>query len=210
MNIFSSLGEALLLVFALSLDSLVAGIAYGAGGIKIPKLSLLILGGVSTLMLALSLCAGGLLGPLLPTEVVRVVCFLLLLALGVFKLFDSAVKAAIRRRGGCRFSFSALNLNFIFQVYAEPESADADHGGTLSPREALTLALALSLDGLAAGFGASLSGGGILETIVVSFLLGCGAIALGDFLGRRLHHKCRLDLSPLSGLLLVVLALLKL
>ena len=210
LDFFSLLGQALLLVLALSLDSFVAGIAYGAGGIKIPKLSLLTLGGVSTSVLTLSLLAGELLGPLFPAEAVHIVCFLLLFSLGVFKLFDGVLKSAIRARGSCRFSFSALNLNFILQVYAEPERADADHGGTLSPKEAFALALALSLDGLAAGFGASLSGGGVFETALLSLPLSCAAVAVGELLGRRMHRKGKIDLTPLSGVLLILLALLKL
>ncbi len=120
------------------------------------------------------------------------------------------LKSAIRSRGGCRFSFSVLNLNFILQVYAEPERADADHGGTLSPKEALALALALSLDGLAAGFGASLSGSGILETVLLSFPLSCAAVAGGELLGRRMPRRGKFDPAPLSGILLILLALLKL
>lgn len=211
MTFLAVLFQALLLVLAISTDAFVAGIAYGASKIKIPLNSLLIIGIISTGMLALSLFAGDFIAPFLPDTMVKIICFSLLFLLGIIKLFDGAIKASIKKHRGKRsFSFSALQLNFILQVYAEPEAADSDKGGLLSPREALSLSAALSLDGLAAGFGASLTGDGTIETIILCFLLSLAAVKAGQILGQRLSRQGKFDLSVLSGLLLITLAFLKL
>ncbi|QGG49080.1 manganese efflux pump [Heliorestis convoluta] len=47
----------------------------------------------------------------------------------------------------------------MIQIFREPTDADLDSSGELSFKEAFLLGLALSMDALAAGFGASLLGG---------------------------------------------------
>lgn len=87
---------------------------------------------------------------------------------GLIKLFDSSIKSFIRKHKGIRkqLRFSMFSLNFILNIYADPEDADTDSSRDLSPREAVSLAIALSLDGLAVGFGAGLANFNIIEVIV--------------------------------------------
>ncbi|MCL2081399.1 MAG: manganese efflux pump, partial [Oscillospiraceae bacterium] len=135
----------------------------------------------------------------------------ILLALGVSKLFDSFIKRAIKRgKTSGRLRFKLLNLNFILHVYAEPEQADVDDSRTLSPKEAVYLAAAMSLDGVSVGFGTGLSGAGIIPVAGMSLLLGYLAVVSGASLGRRVAEKITPDLSWLSGALLIILAVLRL
>lgn len=87
---------------------------------------------------------------------------------GLIKLFDSSIKSFIRKHKGIRkqLKFSMFSLNFNLNIYADPEDADTDSSRDLSPREAVSLAIALSLDGLAVGFGAGLANFNIIEVIV--------------------------------------------
>ncbi|MDA6840406.1 manganese efflux pump, partial [Escherichia coli] len=78
------------------------------------------------------------------------------------------------------------HLNFILTVYADPEQADQDRSRLLSPAEAFSLAVALSLDGLAVGFGAALGSVGVWQSLLFSLFIGAGAVRLGAFLGNRL------------------------
>ncbi|MFR0035242.1 MAG: manganese efflux pump, partial [Clostridium sp.] len=102
------------------------------------------------------------------------------------------------------------NLNFILTVYADPSAANGEDIAVLSPVEALSLGLALSLDSAAAGFGAGMMVTHLPLTILLSLLLNTAAVLLGSFLGRTLAKRSSLDLSWLSGLLLMGLALGKL
>lgn len=132
--------------------------------------------------------------------------------LGVAKLCDSAIKTLIRRhkRMHRQVSFSVFSLKFILDVYADPEKADRDGSRVLSPAEAASLAVALSLDGLAVGFGAALMQVNVLIVMLFSLAVGMLAVRLGGKIGNRAAQKLSFDLSWFSGALLIVLAILKL
>lgn len=206
-----ALPQAVLLVTALCMDTLVASFAYGTGGICIPGRSVLVIDGICTGTLGLSLLVGNLLGPLLPPGLTRGLSVGLLLLLGLVKLFDGVLKAWINRRQQPRqVSFRLFDLQFILQIYGDSTAADQDRSRVLSPGEAASLAVALSLDGLAVGFGAGLTQVPLAEILLVSLLLHGLAIPLGCKLGQTVAHHSTLPLSWLGGVLLILLALLKL
>lgn len=207
-----SIVEALVIVTALSFDAFVSSFSYGAGKIKIPLSSLLVINLICSGTLALALLSGGALSLWLPREATTALSFLLLLSLGIIKIFDSALKSLIRKHRSFekKIHFSISRLDFILNVYANPEEADRDHSRILSPSEAAFLALALSLDGLAVGFGAGLSQTGPLLVVAFSLMADTLAIALGSHLGNHFSRKLRFDLSWLSGALLILLAIIKL
>lgn len=204
--------EALLLVVALSMDAFVASFAYGAQRIKIPFSSVAVISVVCTAMLAVSLLLGALLRPFLPQGLTKGLCFAILFLLGLTKLCDSAIKTLIRRhkRMHRQVSFSMFSLKFILDVYADPEKADRDGSRVLSPAEAASLAVALSLDGLAVGFGAALMKVNFLLVMVLSLVIGMLAVRLGGRIGNKAAQRLPCDLSWLGGALLIVLAILKL
>ena len=197
---------------ALSLDAFVASFAYGAQRIRIPYSSAAIISVICTAMLAVSLLAGSLLRPFLPQSLTKGLCFAILFLLGLVKLCDSTIKTLIRKhkRMHRQVSFSLFSLKFILDVYADPEKADRDGSRELSPAEAASLAVALSLDGLAVGFGAALMQVNFLMVMLFSLAVGMLAVRLGGKIGNRAAQKLPFDLSWLSGALLIVLAILKL
>ena len=206
-----SLLEAFLLVAAVSLDAFVASFAYGTNKIKIPVSSLAVISVICSGMLAISLFFGSLLTPYLPQGVTTGISFSILFLLGVVKLFDSAIKMRIcKHKIDRQVKFSFLSLHFILNVYADPQKADADQSRVLSPLEAVSVSVALSLDGLAVGFGAGLANVNVWEAVVISLLFSAAMVAAGSFIGRKLAEKTDLNLSWLGGVLLMVLAFLKL
>lgn len=212
MQFYHMLLESFILVIALSLDAFVSCFAYGTNKIKIPFSSALVLTGVSTFILTVSLSLGFIIKPLVPVGLTHILCFILLFILGTIKLFDSSIKAHIRNKKGLlrSFAFRALSLSFILNVYADPEMADEDDSRTLSYKEAVSLALALSIDGLAVGMGAAMSEANYIMIIITSLVVGLFAVYSGGSLGKKLSMKSDLELSWLSGVLLIILAVLKL
>ncbi len=200
------------LAFALSIDALAAAFAYGNSKVRIKWASSLIVGSICSGLLGASLLLGKIVKPYIRPEINKIICFTILLILGIVKLFEFAIKAFIRKKKVIKSSigFSFASLHFILNIYADPIEADKDFSKSLSPSEAISLAIALSMDGLAAGFGFSLTGGMVCPIIVVSLLFGVGAIKLGEFLGRKLAFTTEFDLSWISGAILIVLAILKL
>ena len=204
--------EAILLVTALSTDAFVASFAYGSNKIKIPFQSVQIITVVCSLILGISLLLGSVIRQYIPAGLTVAICFGLLFILGIAKLLDSTVKSIIRKHRNLRrkFKFSMFNLHFILQLYAAPEDADADCSKVLSPGEAASLAVALSLDGLAVGFGAALGNVNVLQVVLFSLVFGTLAILLGGRIGNKAAEKIPFNLEWLSGALLILLAFLKL
>ncbi len=180
--------ETILLAAALSADAFAVSFACGLGRIRIPASSVLILSAVSVLMLALSLFAGQLLSGLIPERLTKLLSFLLLFGIGIFKLIPGSEKA-------------------------RAEKANKNSDDRLSPREALPLGIALSVDSLAAGIGIGVGAAvslSCLETLAVSFFFCIAALLTGSRLGRSLSRHTDAKLSWIGGAMLVLLAVLKL
>ena len=191
--------HAAMLAAAMSTDTFVACFAYGTNRIRIPPASAAVVTLVSSGILLLALAAGQAVRAFIPQGAVTAICFVLLFVLGVARLCDSSIKALVRR-------FSIFSLRCILNIYADPEKADRDASRELSVREAAPLAAALSLDGLAAGFGAGMAAINLWMAAGMSLALGLAVVLGGSMLGKRLAEHSRLDLSWLSGALLIVLA----
>ena len=116
---------------------------------------------------------------------------------------SAILKGRDRRKNLC-FSFSGLH--FILTVYADPGEADADENSVLSPAEALSVGVAMSLDSAAAGLGAGFSDFPLVPTLLAVFLAGAAAVRLGCALGTILSRRVKLELSWVSGVMLIVLA----
>lgn len=205
MDIFAAAAlEALILAAASSVDAFTAGFSCGVGKVRIPLCPLWIISGICSLTLGISLWLGNLLAPVIPEGLAQGIGGGLLMLIGVYKLFDSLVKRWIRRRER-EFHFQLFHVRCILKIYADPAEADWDASSRLSAGEAAALAAALSVDGLAAGFGAGLSMGSPLLTGVFSLLLSAGALLLGCRMGGVFSSRIRTDGAWLSGIVLILL-----
>jgi len=203
--------EALTLAASLSLDAWVAAFAYGHRAIQIPKSAIAVISTVCGLSLAASLFLGSLFRVFLSQEVGTILSGLVLIGLGIVKLLEDGLKSWLRRRGAYgQLGFSLFNLHFLLHVYIDPETADADASHRLNTGEAVSLALALSLDGLAVGFGAALGEVNALLAVLAVLAVTALALAVGEAVGRRLARQAKGSLSWLSGMLLVALGIGKL
>jgi len=183
--LFSCIWESILLVTAVSVDAFTVGLVYGAGRIKVPLVSVLIVTGVSGAVLGAALTVGSLLGSLLPGGATRYVSFAILFVLGLISMLD-------RSR------------------HHEAEQANKNRDTMISPGEAAALGTALSVDSLGVGVGAGVSLAQIPMILIVSFFIGALAIWSGDRLGRMASARCPFHLCWLSGVLLLLLAFWKL
>lgn len=209
--VFGDILNILLLVIALSIDAFVAGFAYGVDKIRIPFLSMSVIGSFSAISLWISLLVGrGLLVGLSP-GFARFISITLLFVVGLAKLFDGTIKCIIRRKEPMEkhLDFHMFDFRFLLTVYADPNKADKDKGGILSAKEACSLGIALSIDSMAAGIGAGIAAAPILFPVILAFIMGASAIGLGVFLGNRVAARYSLDFSWIGGFLLILLSVLK-
>lgn len=215
--IFWHILEAITFASSCSIDAFTASFAYGSNNIKIPWFSNQVINVICSFILGLSLLAGSVVQRFLPHWLTVTLCFTILFALGVSKLLDSVIKSIIRRHHAKskknlskEVRFSMFHLSFILHLYADPEEADVDASKSISPKEAVALAVSLSLDGIAVGFGAALGNLNIMMVILASLVTDVIAVWLGSYLGSKLARKLPFNVSWVSGVILIVLAFLKL
>lgn len=203
--------ESLLLVLSLCVDALVASFAYGTNKIKIPVISSIILTSVSTICLMISISLGSLIHGLINETLAHIICFIILFLLGFLRIFEGLLKSYLNKKSLSTHNIEVTLFNFklVLNVYADVTLADLDHSKSLNTKEALYLGTALSLDSLIVGFGAALAPISFLEVTLFSIVFNFLAIAVGAFIGSKCAEKLDIDLSWISGIILIILALLK-
>lgn len=204
--------EAALVASSLSLDAFTAGFAYGTNKTKIPMISVQIINLICSGVTGLSLFVGTILRPYLPQGLTTAISFTVLFIIGLTKLLDSITKSIVRKYNNINKEIkgSFFNFKFIFNLYANPEAADIDSSKSISPTEAALLALSLSLDGIAVGFGAALADVNGVAVIIWSLITDMVFLLFGHFLGRKIAVKTSFNISWLSGVILIGLAFSKL
>lgn len=203
--------EILLLVLSVSIDSFIASISYGSSKIKIPIISALIVDIISSSMLGFSLIFGSFIQNYISINAAKLISFMILFFLGFYRLFEGLLKSYInnKTKDSTPLQFKLLDLNFVLQVYANETKADIDKSKVLSYKEAIYLSVALSLDSIAVGFGSSLILINYIQVFIVSIIIGLLVIIFGSLLGKRFAEMTNLNLSWLSGAMLIILAFLR-
>ena len=201
--------ETLLLVFTLSLDAFIASVAYGTNKIKMPFMSITIINITCSSFLALSLFLGSAIKKLIPEGITLLISFTVLMLLGVFYLLQSLVKSYITKTSVLNKAIKLKISDLIISIYIDETSADFDNSKNLNPKEALYLAIALSLDSLAIGLSNSLTNTNYIQIIFLSLFSGMIAVWSGLLMGRKLVEKSNINISWLSGIILIVLAIMK-
>ncbi|NLK23017.1 MAG: sporulation membrane protein YtaF [Clostridiales bacterium] len=199
---------AFLLIASVCIDAFIASMAYGTSKIKIPFTSSLLISFIGSFMLGISLFMGSFLKDFLPEKISIFFSFSVLMIIGIYKLFEGLFKAFIRkgRKTDRPLKFKIFDINFVLQVYADEVKADFDKSKTLTLKEAFYLSIALSFDSLATGIAGSALIDSYILTIFLCFVMGIILIYVGVFIGTKLSEKTNLDLSWLSGFLLMLLA----
>ncbi len=202
--------EDMLLVLAMSTDAFFAALSYSTGKIKIPAVSAFIISAISSAILTVSMFVSFAAGAFIPENFCRTAGAVLLGIIGITSFCQNGLKSILKKhQGNGKLSFSCFNIGFVISVYLDETQADADRSQILSPKEAIALALALSVDSVSGGLGAGLSGSNVLRVCILSFIFGLMAVAAGGKLGEGLSKKGP-DLSWISGVFLIVLAAYKL
>ena len=204
--------EIVLLVLAVSLDAFVASVHYGVKKIKIPFLSILIINLICSFLLGLSTFLGQEAQRFLPEGLTSMISFVILVFLGIYYLFEGLIKFYLESKkdktGEIEIKFA--DIRFMVNIYIDETKADKDKSKVLDSREAIYLAIALSLDSLTIGFGSGLSDMHYLNIVILSFLAGFISIFSGLKVGERISSGIKFNLSWVSGILLIVLAILRL
>lgn len=132
----------ILLALGVSADALACGFGAGVSRIKVPALSACAAAVVSAAFVGVGMTAGNLAAPYMPAAVHKYVSFFVLAAFALLKFADTGADGAL---------------------------FDGNRDRTLSVREGAALGAALSVDGLAAGFGVAFDGGAFVCSVGCTF-----------------------------------------
>ena len=204
--------NALLFSLALSLDSLVAFFGYGMENIKVPFKRLILIITLNTFVLACGLLLGFLLAGAINTSFEKYLSFSLLLITGLCKLFSSLLKIWLNRKSNDKnpIKIKFLDYNLFLSVCLDPVKADLNKDKILSLKESFLIGTILSLDSLGVGIGIGISDSFPYLIIIFSFVIGLIFSFLGNILGKKISKLTKINFSWLSGLILIILAIVKL
>ncbi|WP_297633385.1 sporulation membrane protein YtaF [uncultured Clostridium sp.] len=202
----------IILVISLVLDSFASSIAYGSDNIKIPNFYIIIINFICCLVLSLSIFLGISILDFIPKGLPNKLSFSIFFILGFYKLFEVIIKNFLKKfyARNKPLTFKAFDMKFALNVYLDEKSADFDKSKCISLKESFYLSLALSLDSLAVGIGISFLNINYYVLIFLAFILGIVSFKLGFIIGKKLSKKKELNLSWLSGIILIFIAFSKL
>lgn len=203
--------SVILLVLAISIDAFAVSVTYGIRHIRIPFVSALIISFVGTFFLFISLSFANLITKYISDQVCVSLSIILLVLIAFASLFESTIKAYLKaHKGQKNVSFSLSEISFAIDIFLDETKADKDNSKSLSPKEAVLLAVALSVDSLASGFSAGLTNGYFALQLILCFIATIIFCLGGRKLGERISDRSSVDISWVSGILLLCLAMIKL
>lgn len=191
--------SSLLFGFSASIDSFIVGMTYGVKKMHISSCKNLIISTITLAGTVLSILAGSRIAPFLPERAAKAAGSMILILLGIYYIVKFILIYFKKRRTANSLSANALSYS---AASGRPDT------GLLTGREAAALGLALSVNNIGIGLGASISGIRLASTAAVTFFLSILLLALGNRLGRLpfLQFAGRFA-DPLAGLILIALGL---
>ena len=209
----------ILLAVSSSIDSLGIGITYGIKNTSISGKGKSVIFFVSFIVMIVSLYLGNILKFIFPNFIVNYLGSFLFMIMGVFICFqalkkEEKIKNAKTENNNSQktYSFFIKFLGITIKIIKDPVSSDLDNSNKIDSKEALFLALALSMDSICVGIGGSVIG---INTYIFPFLIGFFQLfflGIGNFLGKKLYNFSKLPSniwSIVSGILLIILGIIK-
>ena len=189
MHTFSFL-TAIFIVLACGIDTFVFGFSYGTSRIKMSARIALFIAFISSVTMVSAFVVGGFLGELIPALVTTIIAASVIGGMGLFKLA------------------SGLKDVFILKISKNPELSDKNCDKVLSFRESILVAFILCLDGATGALSLTALFPFYAYFVIFAFslLLKFSFIKGAEMLGATLAKRSNINLSWLSGLMLIGLA----
>ena len=197
----------ILFVLSTSIDTFVVSLAYGMKNIKIGFLSNLVIAFISALGTFLSMFLGYILINIISLKLANLIGALVLLILGVYFILD------YRKSKNAQIYSSYLcskEKNSPHKILKFPEIADTDNSGSIDLKESVILSLALTINNLALGLAASITGLDIYLTSIITFIFSIILVPFGIYISKKFLNKFIVEKGSLiSGVIILFLALIE-
>ncbi len=192
------------IMFAVSanIDNLIIAMAYGNKKININIYSNLLIAAISSLGTLISMSIGLVINKFIPLYIANLLGCFLLIFLGLWFILDFILK---ERKSKASLA-SAIDTKSSCYKYllASPEKADTDNSGDIDIKEAISLAVALSLNNLGMGIGATITGINMLATLCFTFFFSVIFIPLGYTIGKNYLSKYLGRYAPILSAVIVI------
>lgn len=200
--------SALMIGLAANLDNFGIGVSYGIRKIRIPFVSNFFIAALSGIIVALSVSAGHILSHFV--GLANILGALLIIVIGVWvglnKTSSEPAAVPVSVPLTKTYSLPIKPLHCIVQIIKDPSTADRDANGFISVKESIALGLTLSLNCIATGVGAGLTGMDARPVALSVFLFSMITISMGYWTGwRTSSNRFEKWAQILSGLLLVLI-----
>lgn len=193
----------ILFVLSASFDVFVVAMSYGFKNIKIKPFINFVISFISSLGTFISMEIGLALTNIIPLSVVNILGSIIMLLLGLYCLLDyrKVLKKSTNHKD------RNLNPSSPIVILEKPEIADTNKSGTIEFKESILLSIALALNNVGLGIGASIAGLHIILTTIVTLIITIILIPLGFLCSKKLLNTwIGKSGSLISGILLIILA----
>ena len=193
----------ILFVLSASFDVFVLAMSYGFKNIKIKPFINFVISFISSLGTFISMEIGLALTNIIPLSVVNILGSIIMLLLGLYCLLDyrKVLKKSTNHKD------RNLNPSSPIVILEKPEIADTNKSGTIEFKESILLSIALALNNVGLGIGASIAGLHIILTTIVTLIITIILIPLGFLCSKKLLNTwIGKSGSLISGILLIILA----
>lgn len=201
----------LLFALAVSGDGFMVGVAYGIKKIKIPLLSLAVIALASTLAVTASMVLGKGICYFISPRLASTIGAVMIMLIGLYFILQAVRQKICSLESDTEDPLLSLNiksLGIIIQILKKPSTADFDHSGEISLKEAFFLGLALAMDAMGAGVGLAMTGMNILFTAISVGMLKFTLVSCGLNVGGRIQNERWQGINALlTGLILLTIGI---
>jgi putative sporulation protein YtaF len=201
----------ILLATGVSIDALAAGAAYGFKNIRLPLLSIIIIGTITGLFTVGAMISAQFFSEVINSSLVAWLGAILLFALGFWSIIIEYLARVTNRNEKQSETLAHSFGEMIIDVMAQPEMADSDKSKSISCIEAISLGIALGMDNMIATFAACMLG----NLPVYTPLIMAGAQMMLITLGIQVATCCipqniKNGIPYVPGVVLIIIGLIRL
>lgn len=207
--------SSFLLALSSNLDNMGIGVSYGIRRISIPFLSNLIVAMVTTTGTYIAMSLGDILTSYIPAQLASGMGSGIIVTAGIWVMLQTWIKpngtavlasSMTEPKKICEMRIRSLRL--LIRILHEPDGVDMDCSGQIEGREALLLAMALTVNNLAGGFGGGMVGISIPLTCALVFILSLLTLAYGVKFGHLYFSRWLSRWASLvAGLILILVGI---
>ena len=209
----------IMLALCVSIDSLGTGITYGLKNTKISNLAKLTLFTISFAITSISLLIGDTISSFLSIFLCNLIGSLILCSMGLWIVFQALKKDKINEDLSTHslthtnvYEFFLKSFGITIKIIRDPKYSDLDNSNNIDAKEAMFLAIALSLDSIGVSIGSSIIGITSIWFPVLVSLFQLAFLSIGSFLGNKLNKKPNIPdnvWSIIAGVILIFIGISK-